>query len=97
MVEEPAMSNDAPERQRSCVTLGDAEWAAKHIDALSARIAELEAALRGALDVIEEVVTYDQPDDPWTENALRMSELDAWDYASDGRMEAARRALEAKP
>lgn len=41
------MSNDAPERLRSCVTLGDVEWAVRHIDTAQARIAELEAALGG--------------------------------------------------
>ena len=33
-----------------------------------------------ALDVIEEVQTYKQPDDPWTENALTMGELDVFEF-----------------
>lgn len=50
-------------------------------------LAETEAKLAKALDLavyavnaLDEIQTYEQPDDPWTENALAMGELDAFDF-----------------
>jgi len=43
-------------------------------------IAELVEGLRDALAMIEEVQTYEQPDDPWTENALTMGEMDIFEF-----------------
>jgi len=72
------------------------EQAADEIERLRERIAELEAALavatdvaRQAVNVIELVQTYEQPDDPWTENALTMREHEVFDFDVD----AARAAL----
>ena len=42
--------SDVRERLRSCVTLGDVEWAVKHIDAKDARIAELEGSIAASLE-----------------------------------------------
>jgi hypothetical protein len=53
----------------------------------AAKRGKLEAKLAKALDLavyavnaLDEIQTYKQPDDPWTENALTMRELDAFDF-----------------
>ena len=70
--------------------------AADRIEALEARAEKAEAerdALRGvarqAIDVIESVQTYSQPDDPTEENALTMGEHEVFGFD----IESARAAL----
>ena len=70
--------------------------AACHIEALEARAEKAEAerdALRDvakqAIDVIESVQTYPQPDDPTEENALTMREHEVFGFD----VESARAAL----
>lgn len=52
-------------------------------------------ALREALAVIEDYLTYEHSGDPWEEDARAMGEMDIDDYKRDGRMERARAVLAA--
>lgn len=58
-------------------------------DLADARVAVAVDIATRALAAIHEVQTYEQPDDPWAENALTMHELDAFDFD----VESARAAL----
>ena len=54
--------------------------AADRIEELEAKLARAVGVATLALDAVHEVQTYEQPDDPYTENALTMCELDAFDF-----------------
>lgn len=47
---------------------------------LKAQLAKVVNIATLALDALHEVQTYEQPDDPTSENALTMHELDAFDF-----------------
>jgi hypothetical protein len=53
--------------------------------------------LSEALRVIKDAAEYQHSGDPWEENAFDMGELDLHDFAKDGRLDAARKALAAFP
>lgn len=57
------------------------------------RIDALEKALREAVATITDYVEYQHDGDPWKEDARAMGEMDINDYATDGRLAAARAAL----
>lgn len=63
----------------------------KHADAEA--IGALREALSGAVSTITDYIEYEHDGDPWTEDARAMREMDIDDYATDGRLEAAREAL----
>jgi hypothetical protein len=57
-------------------------------DQMADRIEELEAKLAVAVEIansavnaLDEIQNYEQPNDPWAENALTMGELDAFDFS----------------
>lgn len=49
-------------------------------DALRGKLEAAVAIADNALNAVTEVQNYKQPDDPWTENALTMQELDIFDF-----------------
>ena len=66
-----------------------AQEAAARIEELEAKLTKAVEVATSAVDAVHEVQTYEQPDDPWTENALTMRELDVFDF----EVSAARAAL----
>ena len=66
--------------------------AANRIEALEAERDALRNVARQAIDVIESVQTYSQPDDPTEENALTMREHEVFGFD----IESARAALNAQ-
>ena len=55
------------------------EWVERALRA-EAKLAKAVEVATSAVDAVHEVQTYEQPDDPWTENALTMRELDVFDF-----------------
>ena len=56
------------------------EHIADYIMAVEAKLAKALDLAVYAVNALDEIQTYEQPDDPWTENALTMGELDAFDF-----------------
>jgi len=63
------------------------------IERAADEIERLREALRGAVATITDYIEYEHDGDPWTEDARAMGEMDIDDYATDGRLAAAREAL----
>lgn len=84
------MSDDLVKRARGYgddpqdVSLGEwAEWSHKwadRIEELEAKLAKATELANSAVNALDEIQNYEQPDDPWAENALTMGELDAFDF-----------------
>jgi len=55
------------------------EWVERALRA-EAKLAKAVEVATSSVDAVHEVQTYEQPDDPWTENALTMRELDVFDF-----------------
>jgi ABC-type transporter Mla subunit MlaD len=51
-----------------------------NLESVQAKLAKALDLAVYAVNALDEIQTYEQPDDPWTENALTMGELDAFDF-----------------
>jgi hypothetical protein len=55
--------------------------AAITIKELEAKLAVAVEIANSAVNALDEIQNYEQPNDPWAENALTMGELDAFDFS----------------
>ena len=87
---------DTKYMRRSCLTIGDINWAQAHIDAQDAKIKALVEALSASVATIEDYIAYEHDGDPWTEDARAMREMDIDYYATDGRLDKAKGLIAAE-
>lgn len=76
-----------------CVGPNTIRTIATYVSELEARLEKAEDAANQAINTIEAVQNYDQPDDPTYENALTMGEHEVFDFD----VQSARAALSSAP
>jgi len=54
---------------------------ADRIEELEAKLAVAVEIANSAVNALDEIQNYEQPNDPWAENALTMGELGAFDFS----------------
>jgi len=54
---------------------------ADRIEELEAKLAVAVEIANSAVNALDKIQNYEQPNDPWAENALTMGELDAFDFS----------------